>query len=257
MSIDLSIVIPAFNESQRIERTLERVDRHVATLGLSYEILVVDDGSSDGTRDVVEGISTRRSAVRCLHYAQNRGKGHAVRVGMLAARGRIRLMSDADCSVPPEEIPRLLAAMDESGAAIAIGSRYRNESNVSTPQPRWRVAWSRLCNAVIQKTLVGGIQDTQCGFKAFTASAARELFSRARIDGWAFDLEILAIARNEVMKVEEVGVAWEDDPRTKVNPLKDLIAVVREYSRIRRNLRGGVYERPQLATASHTALPRF
>lgn len=257
MSIDLSIVIPAFNEAERIPATLERTDRHVRTLVAArwistYEILVVDDGSSDDTRAVVEAMTEELPAVRCIRYEHNRGKGHAVRVGMLASLGAIRLMTDADGSIPPEEMAKLLAVVRAGDADVAIGSRYLDDSSVTVKQPGWRVAWSRLCNAVIQRTLVGGIRDTQCGFKAFSADAARELFGQARIDGWAFDLEVLALARQAHMRVVEVGVAWEDDPRSRVNPVKDFVNVLREYLKIRQNLRHGVYHSRELATVSAT-----
>ena len=261
MSIDLSIIIPEFNESERITSTLERVDRFArrlrggsAPVG-SYEIIVVDDGSSDDTREVVEQISLELPAVRCVRYENNRGKGHAVRVGMLVATGSVRLMTDADCSIPPEEMPKLLEPLISKRADIAIGSRYSEGADVMVKQPAWRIAWSRLCNTVIQRTLVGGIRDTQCGFKAFTASAAREIFSQTRIDGWAFDLEVLALARQANLRIVERGVAWEDDPRTRVNPIKDFVSVVREYRKIRHNLRHGVYHQ-QLASVSvsHSSL---
>jgi len=257
MSIDLSIVIPAFNEAKRIPATLKRVDDYVATIGLSYEIIVVDDGSSDETESVVRIMATNRPTISCVAYSQNRGKGYAVRVGMLAARGRVRLMTDADCSIPPEEIPKLYAPIAEDRADIVIGSRYLGESNVSTPQPRWRVAWSRLCNRIIRRTLVGGIEDTQCGFKAWSAEAAAALFSVARIDGWAFDLEILALARQRGLRVQERGGAWQDDPRSRVSPVRDFIGVVKEWRAIRRNLRRGVYEVPRLTACSATCLPRM
>ncbi len=255
MSIDLSIVIPAFNEAERIPATLARIDRHVRTLVASewiseYEILVVDDGSSDDTRAVVDALAREMPAVRCVHYPNNRGKGHAVRVGMLAAVGAMRLMTDADGSIPPEEMAKLLAAVRSGDADVAIGSRYLDDSDVTVKQPAWRVAWSRLCNTVIQRTLVGGIRDTQCGFKAFSATAARELFGQARIDGWAFDLEILALARTAQLRVVEVGVAWQDDPRSRVSPIKDFFNVLREYLKIRHNLRHGVYQGGELATQS-------
>jgi dolichyl-phosphate beta-glucosyltransferase len=251
----LSIIIPAFNEAQRIPKTLERVDDFAATLGLHYEILVVDDGSSDGTSEVVKNIAKQRKSVRCAGYERNRGKGHAVRVGMLVARGKVRLMTDADCSIPPEEIPRLIEPLLAGDADVAIGSRYVGESNVRVSQPRWRVAWSRLCNKVVQRTLVGGIEDTQCGFKGFTADAAREIFAMTKIDGWAFDLEVLALARDRDLKVEEIGVEWHDDPRSKINPVKDFLKVLGEWWTIRKNLRSGVYAPLELAAAS-TRIPQ-
>ena len=170
----------------------------------------------------------------------NRGKGAAVRRGMLAARGRIRVMWDADCSMPPGELPRLLAPIVAGGAEIAIGSRYA-EGAKTVKQPKYRVMWSRLCNKIIQRFLVPRVLDTQCGFKAFTAAAALNLFGSATIDGWAFDLEILALARRRGFALEEVGVEWKDDERSHINPFTDFWKVIREALTIRRNLARGVY----------------
>jgi dolichyl-phosphate beta-glucosyltransferase len=176
-----------------------------------------------------------------VRQTPNRGKGAAVRRGMLSARGQIRVMCDADGSMPPQELPKLLAPIINCKAEIAIGSRYAPGAKTDKKQPFYRVLWSRLCNRVIQKSLVPGVRDTQCGFKAFTAEAARDLFRYARIDGWAFDLEILALARRRCMQIAEVGVEWKDDGRSRVNPLKDMWKVIKEAMTIRRNLRRGVY----------------
>jgi dolichyl-phosphate beta-glucosyltransferase len=243
MFVDLSIVIPAYNEEHRLLPTLERLDAYLRAQPLSYEIVVVDDGSRDGTAALVERTAAIISGLRLIRQTPNRGKGAAVRVGMLAANGQIRAMCDADGSMPPEQLSQLLAPIIACKAAIAIGSRYAPGARTATPQPRYRVLWSRLCNKVIQRSLVPGVRDTQCGFKAFTAEAARELFSVARIDGWAFDLEILALARRSGIAIEEVGVEWADDGRSRVNPLKDMWKVVREALTIRKNLRRGVYNR--------------
>jgi glycosyltransferase involved in cell wall biosynthesis len=239
---DLSIVIPAYNEEQRITPTLDRLHAFLAGEKRSYEIVVVDDGSTDGTADLVEQLAARIPHLRVVRSKPNRGKGAAVRVGMLAARGEVRVMCDADGSMPPEEMPKLLAKIATGNVEIAIGSRYAPGAAPNTSQPRWRVLWSRLCNKVIQRYLVPGVRDTQCGFKAFTAEAARDLFVRARIDGWAFDLEVLALARRRGWGIAEVGVSWTDDRRSRVNPLRDLWKVIKEALTIRRNLKTGVYE---------------
>src|SRR5438132_3400475 len=160
---------------------------------------------------------TRIPHLRLERQIPNKGKGAAVRMGMLAARGQIRVMCDADCSMPPEQMPRLLAPIIACEAEIAIGSRYVEGAKSDVKQPLYRVLWSRLCNKVIQRSLVPGVRDTQCGFKAFTAEAARDLFRYGRIDGWAFDLEILALARRRGLLIEEVGVEWTDDARSRVN----------------------------------------
>lgn len=239
--IDLSIVVPAYNEEHRLPATLDRLHAFLSAQPLRYEIVVVDDGSKDGTCNVVEHAMSRIPNLRLERQIPNRGKGAAVRRGMLAARGQIRVMCDADCSMPPEELPKLLAPIINCKSEIAIGSRYAEGAKTDQKQPFYRVLWSRLCNRVIQKSLVPGVRDTQCGFKAFTAEAARDLFRYGRIDGWAFDLEILALARRRGLLITEVGVEWKDDKRSRVNPLKDMWKVIREALTIRRNLRRGIY----------------
>ena len=238
--VDLSLVIPAYNEELRLLPTLERLHAHLSARPMSYEILVVDDGSRDKTCEIVEAAAARLPNIVLVRQRPNRGKGAAVRRGMLAARGRIRVMWDADCSMPPGELPRLLAPIVEGRAEIAIGSRYA-EGARTVKQPKYRVIWSRLCNKVVQRWLVPRVLDTQCGFKAFTAGAALNLFGSATIDGWAFDLEILALARRRGFAIEEVGVEWKDDERSHVNPFTDFWKVIREAMTIRRNLDRGVY----------------
>lgn len=241
--VDLSIVVPAYNEEHRIAPTLDRLHAFLSAQPLRYEIVVVDDGSRDETCAVVEQAASRIANLRLVRQSPNAGKGAAVRRGMLAARGQIRVMCDADCSMPPEELPRLLAPIIACTAEISIGSRYAEGARTDVKQPLYRVLWSRLCNKVIQRSLVPGIRDTQCGFKAFTAEAARDLFKRATIDGWAFDLEVLALARRRGFAIAEVGIEWKDDDRSRVNPLKDMWKVIREAITIRRNLKNGVYNR--------------
>jgi glycosyltransferase involved in cell wall biosynthesis len=238
---ELSIVIPAYNEELRIQPTLDRLHRFLSAHPISWEIVVVDDGSKDGTVELVERLSVTIPNLRVIASKPNRGKGAAVRIGMLAARGRVRVMCDADGSMPPEELPKLLAPVVIGDVAIAIGSRYVEGARSAETQPLYRRLWSRLCNQVVQRALVPGVRDTQCGFKAFTAEAADDLFARARIDGWAFDLEILALARRRGYGIAEIGVSWTDDRRSRVNPLKDMWKVIKEAVTIRRNLKRGVY----------------
>lgn len=239
--VDLSIVVPAYNEEHRIAPTLARLSAHLSSQAMSWEIVVVDDGSRDATCAVVEAAMARIPNLRLVRQTPNRGKGAAVRLGMLEARGQIRVMSDADGSMPPEQLPRLLAPILACTADIAIGSRYAEGAQSNIKQPWYRIAWSRLANLVIQRSLVPGVRDTQCGFKAFTAETARALFGVGRIDGWAFDLEILALARRTGFAIAEVGVEWTDDRRSRVNPLRDMWKVMREALTIRKNLRRGVY----------------
>ena len=247
--VDLSIVVPAYNEEHRLPPTLARLHAYLAAQPLRYEIVVVDDGSRDATCAVVEAAMASIPNLGLVRQTPNRGKGAAVRRGMLGARGQIRVMCDADGSMPPEQLPRLLAPIIGCQAAISIGSRYAEGAKTDVKQPKYRVLWSRLCNKVIQRSLVPGVRDTQCGFKAFTAEAARDLFRYGRIDGWAFDLEILALARRRGFAIAEVGVEWKDDRRSRVNPLKDMWKVVREALTIRKNLRRGVYNKSLPAAA--------
>ncbi len=239
--VDLSIVVPAYNEAERLPPTLQRLHAFLASQPLRWEIVVVDDGSKDQTCAVVEAAMPAIPNLRLVKQVPNRGKGAAVRMGMLAARGQLRVMCDADCSMPPEELARLILPITQGHAEISIASRYA-EGAKTEPQPVYRVLWSRLCNQVIQRSLVPGVKDTQCGFKAFTAESARDLFRLATIDGWAFDLEILALARRRGYTIAEVGVEWTDDKRSKINPLKDMWKVIREALVIRKNLRTGVYD---------------
>ena len=241
--VDLSIVVPAYNEEHRIAPTLARLSAFLVNQPMRWEIVVVDDGSRDATCAVVQAAMARIPNLRLVRQTPNRGKGAAVRRGMLAARGEIRVMWDADSSMRPEELPRLLAPLVERRARIAIASRYVAGAKIEK-QPTYRVLWGRLCNKVVRRFLVPAIVDTQCGFKAFTADAARALFSSATIDGWAFDLEILALARRRDIAIEEVGVEWKDDGRSRVNPLVDMWKVIREAFVIRRNLERGVYGTP-------------
>ena len=238
--IDLTVVIPAYNEEQRLGATIAELARFLGARGGRHEILVVDDGSTDGTVALCRALAARCPALRVIPTAPNRGKGHAVRIGMLAARGAVIVMCDADGSTPASEIPRVVRPILEWRAAIAIGSRYV-PGTAPPDQPLWSRLWSRLVNRLIQRTLVPGVRDTQCGFKAFTAGAARDLFARATVDGWAFDLEVLALARRLGYPVFEVAVAWKDDRRSRVRPWHDLWKVIGEAVAIKRNLARGAY----------------
>lgn len=239
--VEVSLIVPAFNEELRLLPTLLRLHAYLSEQPWSYELVVVDDGSRDRTCEVVETAMASIPNLVLVRQSPNRGKGAAVRRGMLAARGRIRVMCDADCSMPPAQLSRLLAPVMAGRVDIAIGSRYAPGAKTDVKQPLYRVVWSRLCNQVIQRWLVPRVLDTQCGFKAFNAEAARDLFASATIDGWAFDLEILALARRRDFTIEEVGIEWLDDKRSRVNPLTDMGKVIREAMTIHCNIKRGVY----------------
>jgi dolichyl-phosphate beta-glucosyltransferase len=182
----LSVVIPAYNEAKRLPPTLEKVQRHLA--GRPHEILVVDDGSEDETAE-----RAAAAGVSVLRNDGNRGKGYSVRRGMLAARGAHRLMTDADLSTPIEELDRLLGKMEE-GYDVVIASRALPESNVEVRQPWYRENTGRLFNLCVRLVALPGLQDTQCGFKLFSATAAEQAFAAARLDGFSFDVEALFVA---------------------------------------------------------------
>ena len=233
--MELSLIIPAFNEAQRIEPTLRRVHRFLVARPARVEILVVDDGSTDGTVALVTALASELPGLRVLCSPANRGKGHAVRLGMLAATGQVRLFSDADGSTPIDELDPLLQAL-AAGADIAIGSRYLAASRVTRPQPWFRRVWSRLVNRVVQRVLLPGVADTHCGFKAFTAAAAAHTFAACTVDGWSFDLEVLARAQAHGLRIREVPVRWENDERSKAR-IGQLPREFQHVYRLRKQLR--------------------
>jgi dolichyl-phosphate beta-glucosyltransferase len=233
--MELSLIIPAFNEALRIGPTLRCAHRFLAARPSSFEIIVVDDGSTDDTVALVTALASELPGLRVLCSPANRGKGHAVRLGMRATTGSIRVFADADGSTPIDELDSLLQAL-ASGADIAIGSRYLAASRVTRPQPWPRRVWSRLVNRVVQRVLLPGIADTHCGFKAFTAAAAAHTFAACTVDGWSFDLEVLARARAYGFCIQEVPVRWENDARSKAR-LQQLPQEFRHVYRLRQQLR--------------------
>lgn len=233
--MELSLIIPAFNEAQRIGPTLRGAHRFLAARPASFEIIVVDDGSTDDTVALVTALAEEMPGLRVLGCPANRGKGHAVRLGMRAATGRTRVFADADGSTPIEELDSLLQAL-ATGADIAIGSRYLPTSQVTRPQPWHRRAWSRLVNQIVQRVLLPGVVDTHCGFKAFTAAAAARTFAACTVDGWSFDLEVLARARAYGFRIQEVPVRWANDARSKAH-LRQLPREARHVYCLRKQLR--------------------
>jgi dolichyl-phosphate beta-glucosyltransferase len=218
---ELSVVIPAFNEQGRLPRTLDRVRAFLDTQGRPYEILVVDDGSSDATVAAAREAGGQRLTV--LSNGANRGKGYSVRQGMLAARGARRLMTDADLSTPIEELPRLHARMDE-GFDVVIASRALPLSRIEVRQGAFRENMGRAFNLLVRALVLPGLRDTQCGFKLFSAAAAQAAFSRSRLDGFAFDVEALFIARRQGFRVAELPVVWRNDAASRVSSWKGFVA---------------------------------
>lgn len=213
--VDISVIFPAFNEAERIGPTLTLFNNYLAQKEISYEIIVVDDGSTDNTIKLVQTMQTEMPNLQVIALPKNKGKGNAIRAGMLNAQGHIRLFSDADGSTPVKEIDKLLTPLKTGEADIAIGSRYLESSEVNKAQPFIRIVWSRFANRVVQKILLPGIEDPHCGFKAFSAEAAVKIFSQCKIKEWSFDLEVLALAQALDFKIKEIPVKWANDERSK------------------------------------------
>lgn len=244
-----SIVLPAYNECTRIAATLEKISAHAAQRGWNVEIIVVNDGSSDGTAAIVQAQAARCPSVRLIENPGNRGKGFSVRNGMLHAHGDILLFSDADLSSPIAEADKLFAAIAD-GADIAIGSRWLNVELQTKRQPLYRQLFGRIYNLALRLLLGLPFKDTQCGFKAFNRRAAQALFPMQRIERWGFDPELLYLAKKFGFTVVEVPVEWAHREGTRINPLVDGLHMLIEILRIRRNALLGKYSAAKAASES-------
>lgn len=230
----LSVIIPAWQEARRMDTLVRGARALQSMLPYPIEILVVDDGSTDGTGALAA------SAGLTVIRQEHRGKGAAVRTGMLAASGMYRLIADADWSMPPEQVLTLIPPA-RTGYDVAIASREAHGAR-RVDEPMTRHVIGRVFNRLVQRLVVPGLEDTQCGFKVFRAEAARALFSRCVEDGWAFDVEVLALARAMGLRVVEVPIDWVYDADSRVRPLRDGLEMLRAILRIRRNLRTGLYD---------------
>jgi len=237
-----SIVIPAFNESARIPATLEAVIACIRANGWHAEVIVVNDGSTDTTAQLVRDFAQQAPEVRLLENPGNRGKGYSVRHGMLDALGDIVMFTDSDLSAPIEEADRMFAAI-AAGADIAIGSRWLESGRQIHRQPLYRQVFGRCFNAVCRMVMQLPFADTQCGFKAFTRAAAQTVFQLQTIERWGFDPEILFIALKRGLRVVEVPVSWAHDERTRMSYLKDGLQMLKELAIIRRNAFTGRYNK--------------
>jgi dolichyl-phosphate beta-glucosyltransferase len=214
--VRLSVVIPAFNEQGRLPDTVARIREFLDSEDESYELVLVDDGSSDGTLEYMRSAAASSPGIRVVAVTPNRGKGRAVAEGVAATVGDLVLFSDADLSTPIEEVRKLMAAL-QSGADVAIASRAKRGSEIVISQPALRVLMGKVFNLLVQGlALVPGVWDTQCGFKLFRGDDARTLFAEMRTDGFAFDVDVLHRARRRHLLIREVPVRWRHSAPTKV-----------------------------------------
>lgn len=236
---DLSIVIPAYNEELRLPATLESIAAFLPSLGMETEIIVVDDGSKDRTASVAESYRQKFASLRVVPNGVNRGKGYSVRHGMLEARGRNVLFTDADLSAPIEEAPKLLEALRTYD--VAIGSRALDRKLITVHESLFREFAGIVFNVIVRVTLRLPFVDTQCGFKAFRRERCKILFDQQRIERFGFDPELLYLARHHGLKTVEIPVRWAHSPATKINMLRDSVQMFLDVFVIRWNALRGRY----------------
>ncbi len=237
----LSVVIPMYNESHRLRRSLPGLVSYFQKQHYSYEIVVVDDGSTDDTAALARELLAPIKHFRVIRKNPNRGKGHAVKTGMLAARGRYVLFCDADLSTPPSEIEKFWPWL-EQGYDVVIGSRKMPGANIVRHQPFWRENLGKVFTWLTDLIATRNISDVTCGFKCFTHQAAQQLFSRSVINDWSFDAEVLFIAQRHGLKIKEVPVTWRDEPGTRVRVVRDAVRALTGLLRIRLNAMRGLYK---------------
>jgi dolichyl-phosphate beta-glucosyltransferase len=255
MRPDLSIVVPAFNEQDRLEPTLREIDSYCSASGRHAEILVVDDGSRDGTAELTNRLANEIPSIRLIRLPANSGKGYAVRTGVVNARGQLILFADADGATPISEIERLEAAISK-GAHVAIGSRALASDGVRVKAKWYRRLIGRMFHFLVTGLTVRGFQDTQCGFKLFRGEVAHELFTRMRMKGFSFDVEVLLMARRQGHDIAEIPVNWTHKAGSRVNLALDSLRMARDLFIIRSYLARGAYDQPHLRPMSFVNLAR-
>ncbi|NPV69116.1 MAG: glycosyltransferase family 2 protein [Firmicutes bacterium] len=237
--MDLSVIIPAFNEEKRLPATLRRVISYLSSTRAEWEVIVVDDGSRDGTARLVKDMSASGGKLRLVANLRNMGKGYSIRNGVLAADGRLILTTDADLSAPIEEMQILEEAI-AAGAAVAIGSRAITGARLERRQPIYRECLGKMFNLFIRMVILPEFLDTQCGFKMFIREAAKEIYSKCRLNGFATDVEALAIARQLGYSIVEVPVRWSHANGSAIRPIADGLRMCKDVLDISRRIRSEI-----------------
>jgi len=242
----LSVIIPAYNEEARLAPTVREAVAFLRVRRQPFELIVVDDGSRDGTSALVRRLAEEAPEVRLIRLAENQGKGLAVRTGIVNSQGDRVLFTDADGATPIGELARLEAAL-EGGAEVAIGSRALYGEGTVVAARWYRRAMGRSFHALVELLTVRGIQDTQCGFKLFRGAVAHDLFSRMRMPGFSFDVEVLLMAQRGNYRIAEVPVNWTHQPGSRISLVRDSLRMARDLFIIRSNALRGEYDAPHVA----------
>jgi dolichyl-phosphate beta-glucosyltransferase len=239
--IHLSVIIPAYNEQENLPKTINSVSDYLKKQNFGYEIIVVSDGSKDRTADIVRKLTATIPNLKLIDEKINRGKGYGVRIGMLKATGDFCLFMDADNATTIDQVERMWPEF-KKGADVVIGSRDIEGANIVVAQPWWRILLGNIFNLIVQIFAgLWGIKDTQCGFKGFRATVVSNIFKRCQIDRWAFDVEVLLIAKKLGFKIKEIPVRWVNNPKSKVK-FKGMVKMLIEILKIRWNATIGIYK---------------
>lgn len=235
----LSIVIPAYKEAERIHKSLDAITQYEKAHDFGIEVIVVLDGTPDDTLGAAEKYRDKVKNLKIIDRKENKGKGFTVKEGVLAARGKYILFTDADNATPIDEVDKLFKHVNDHD--IVIGSRYVKGGKLAVPQGIIRKAGGRFLNLIIQSLAIPGIIDTQCGFKLFENEAGKRIFDKMTFDRFSFDIEILAIGKKMGYKIKEVGITWFNDSHSTVSPVKDGLKMIRDAWRVNRNMSRGIY----------------
>lgn len=259
MSLSLSVIIPAYNEAARLDKTLEKVIAYLNEYDGETELIVVDDGSQDRTAEVARHAFAHAGRVeaRVIRYEQNRGKGYAVRTGLLAARAPVALFSDADLSTPISETPKVVAPIQNGDYDLVFGSRALDRRLIGVRQPWRREQGGRIFNLIVRLATGLPFWDTQCGFKAFRMSVCRPIIEAATVDRFGFDVELLFVAHRAGLRLLERAVRWDHNEGSKVNVARDSLRMLDEVRAIRRNARAGIYDEAMARARAQAASDRL